>query len=42
MNIEIQTVSDSGKVYTKWDMHMILDDSGNVVDTVITGPWKNR
>lgn len=42
MNIEVQTVSESGKVYTKWDMHMIFDDSNNVTDTVITGPWKDK
>lgn len=42
MNVEIQTISESGKVYTKWDMHLILDDNKKVVDTVITGPWKDR
>lgn len=42
MNIEIQTRSDSGRTYTKWDMHMILDKIGKVTDTVITGPWKDR
>lgn len=42
MNIEIQIRSDSGRTYTKWDMHMILDKIGKVTDTVITGPWKER
>lgn len=42
MNIEIQTTSDSGKVYTKWDMHLILDTEDNVIDSVITGPWKDK
>jgi len=42
MNIEIQTISDSGKVYTKWDIHIILDDNSNVIDTVITGSWKDK
>jgi len=38
MNIEIQTVSDSGNVYTKWDIHFILNE---VIDKFITGPWKD-
>jgi len=42
MNIEIQTIAESGKVYTKWDYHMILDKMDKVIDTVITGPWKDR
>lgn len=42
MNIEIQRISESGKVYTKWDIHLILDEKNNVVDKVITGPWKDK
>lgn len=26
----------------KWDLHMILDDTGSVIDYFITGSWKNK
>lgn len=42
MNIEIQKISESGKVYTKWDIHLILDENNNVINQVITGPWKDK
>jgi len=42
MNVEIQTIAESGNVYTKWDMHMLLDDDNTVKKTLITGPWKDR
>jgi len=39
LNIEIQTIGTNGRYKTRWNFHAILDDLGNVTDTVITGPW---
>jgi|GEM_PF-2122538 hypothetical protein len=40
INIEIQTISESGNVYTKWNYHIILDQFGKVLETFTTGAWK--
>ena len=39
MNIEIQITSSGGNVRTVWDMHLILNNSKEVINRVLTGTW---
>ena len=42
VNIEIHTRTPKVKYNPKWDLPIILDDSGSVKDYFITGQWKNK
>ena len=39
MNIEIQITSSGGNVRTVWDMQLILNNSKEVINRVLTGTW---
>jgi RHS repeat-associated protein len=39
INIEIQVLNSAGNWATKWNMHIILDEAGEVLERIITGPW---